>query len=170
MTKKSGLKVIILLLLTAFLFFSCSSNKEDEAEIEKVVLTFYKAINKEDYKQVESLISSNMRQDTRRLRYDIKEFVKYKKFYVKDIELNSLNAVVSVETTDIFNNTVETYWDLIKVNDSWRINNFNTSKAQSINNITPSKTEDTNNANITKDTLSDAVNNLSTETNTEKES
>ncbi len=132
MIKRNVIKTIIVLLITT-LFISCASSDDDQAKIENVVTSFYKALNNGDYKEIGTLFSGDMKQDMRKIKDDIKNFVVFKKIDLKDVEINGLTAVATVECVDEFGNATEMTWDLIKQNNNWRLNNFNTSKAQNVN-------------------------------------
>ncbi len=132
MIKRNVIKTIILLLITT-LFTFCTSSDDDQAKIENVVTSFYKALNNGDYKEIGTLFSGDMKQDMRKIKDDIKNFVVFKKVDLKDVEINGLTAVATVECVDEFGNATEMTWDLIKQNNNWRLNNFNTSKAQNVN-------------------------------------
>ncbi|MGP1515046.1 MAG: hypothetical protein ACTTJH_03710 [Bacteroidales bacterium] len=124
---------IILLTIIPLLLFTDCSHVDDLTEVKKVIASFYNGLNDRDYKQLESLMTANMRVETQLIRDNINDFVLYEKINVKEISINTLTARVTVECTDEFANVVEQSWDLIKENNNWKINNFNSSKAQSIN-------------------------------------
>jgi len=151
------LKISFLFFLILLIFSGCNST-EEETKVEKIITTFYKSLNNRDYKKMESLMSDNMRIDSRWIKRDLKEFVVFKKIYIKDVVLNTITATVTVECTDEFNNKTEQSWDLIKQKDDWKINNFNFSRTQTIN-------TDTKKQNTKKDTINIIVDTPIVETN-----
>lgn len=122
-------KLCLILLLIAFC--ACSSNREDEQLIEQVVLSFYKSIDKKDYKNLEELLSPNMRYELSELKNYSNEMTSYTSVNVSSINIVGEKAVVSVTATDEFGNTVMYSRNLIKINGKWFMNDYNALNAGS---------------------------------------
>lgn len=156
---------ILCLMLLLGVFIGCSST-EQETQIEEVIKDFYKYLNNGDIKRMNTLFSVNMQRDSRKNQAFVGEFIKIKKTYIKDIDINTITSRVSVECTDEFNNTTIQIWDLIKEKGDWKINNFNFSKTSTLNATkhtqTPLKDTLTNNSTLIDTIPKDSINNAQT--------
>ncbi|MBQ7984650.1 MAG: DUF4878 domain-containing protein [Bacteroidales bacterium] len=142
-------KYIYTVLILLF-FAACSQQKADEDSIEQTVYAFYKDINKNNFKEAESHCSDNMKNLIRKFKDSDINLVKYKKYTITDIEITADLAVVTVETVDIYSNNVQFKWDLIKVNDQWKINSYNSSKAMPLHDIKPQPVNQTSSQTVTE--------------------
>ena len=159
------IRILCLALLVGVFCVSCSST-EEETQIEDVIKDFYKYLNEGDIKRMNTLFSANMQRDSRKNKTLATQFIKIKKIYIKDIDINTITSRVSVECTDEFNNTTEQNWDLIKEKDDWKINNFNFSKTSPLNadKKTQNAVKDTVkvNSDVLDTTYTDTINNAQT--------
>ena len=121
----------ILPIIVLFLFFatSCSSTKEDELLIQQTVESFYKNLEKKNYKELKELISVNMQEDFNFIKTVNKDAVKYSSYKVSSISVNGENAVAVVETVDEFDNNLSFVWNLVKIKGKWKMNNYNFSNS-----------------------------------------
>ena len=140
-------KRYILLLLMGLILGACSVQQEDEIQVTDMVEDFYKSINRHDFKDTEMLCSENMKQSLKKLKDDAAFFTQYKRFAVTDVEVSNDRGAVTVESTDVFGNTVTNVWDVIKEKNSWKINNFNLTKTADVEDNT------LKNDSVKKDTL-----------------
>lgn len=120
-------KLCLILLLIAFC--ACTSNREDEQLIEQTVLSFYKSIDKRDYKNLEEFLSPNMKFELNELKNYSNEMVKYTSVNVSSINIVGEKAVVNVNTTDEFGNIAVYTRNLIKINGKWFMNDYNALKS-----------------------------------------
>ncbi|MBQ9311988.1 MAG: hypothetical protein IJ213_02965 [Bacteroidales bacterium] len=121
----------ILPIIALFLFFatSCSSTKEDEQLIQQTVESFYKNLEKKNYKELKELISVNMQEDFNFIKTVNKDAVKYSSYKVSSISVNGENAIAVVETVDEFDNNLSFVWNLVKIKGRWKMNNYNFSNS-----------------------------------------
>lgn len=119
-----------LFVLLCFLCFACSEDRKEEKEVKATVENFYKCINNRDFKTMETIISPNMNGTLMIIKTLSSDLVSYKKYTIKDVVISGEKAKVNVECVDNFDNKINCLWDLVKINNLWKMNNFNFSYAE----------------------------------------
>jgi PBP1b-binding outer membrane lipoprotein LpoB len=124
------MKKYLLVIILSFLCFACSEEKKEEDKVKSTVESFYKCINDRDFKTMATIVSPNMNNALMIIKTLSSDLVSYKQYTVKDVVISGDKAKVNVDCIDCFDNKMECTWDLIRINNSWKMNNFNFSFAQ----------------------------------------
>lgn len=122
-----------LISLIFILISSCSNYDNPQEMIEKTMNSFYKSLNKRDFETMKLYVSPIMQQKVSYFKNIGDELVVYKSFKVRNIELNGNLAVVELECVDEFDNKIICNWNLVKVDDEWKIDVFDFSSTESLN-------------------------------------
>lgn len=156
------MRKIVILAFTLLLFGCSNRDKTEEDNVKTTVENFYKSINDRNYKTMEMLCSPNMTMVFNQIKTFGDDMVKYKHYRVKQIVINGDKARVSVESEDVFGNHMESLWDLVRINNQWRMDDFNSSVAEDVDekendmkNIVPYKNnrQDTNVVEVKTDSI-----------------
>ena len=119
-------------LFCVLLLLSCSEKRVDEDAVAQTVESFYKFLNKRNFREVESLCSDNMSNTLKVLKDSREDIILYRKYTVKSVDISAETALVEVETVEEFGNDVDFEWELVKINDTWKINGYNFSHAEEL--------------------------------------
>jgi hypothetical protein len=127
------MKRVLILLFFSFLVSACSQKDKESVLVEKTMESFYKSMNKRDFETMKLYLSPRIKQ---KVAYFIKvgnELVVYKSFKTRHIEINGSLAEVEVECVDEFDNKIFCSWNLVKLEEEWKIDFFDFSSTESLN-------------------------------------
>lgn len=115
------MKRFLILLFVSFFAFSCSQNEREQDKIQETINGFYKSLNKRDFEKMETFLSVRMKQKMAYFRNVAEEMVVYESYKVKNVVVNGNVAMVEVECVDMFDNKIFCEWNLVKINDDWKL-------------------------------------------------
>lgn len=115
----------LLAVFTILSLVCCSFNKEDEQMIENTMEDFYKYLNNKKYKDLSEVLSPNMKKELPFLKSLSNENVRYTSIKVENIDIIGEKATVVVSTIDEFNNKANFTWNMIKIKNLWKVDNYN---------------------------------------------
>ncbi len=124
------MKKLLLILLACVFVSACSSGDRDEEMIEKTIENYYKSLNNRDFKTLETLVSKRMSKKISYFKDLANEVVVYKSVKVENVVLNGNLAIVEVEVVDEFGNKIECNWNLLKINEEWKIDMIDVSASE----------------------------------------
>lgn len=128
--KNGAMKKLLLILLACVFVSACSSGDRDEEMIEKTIENYYKSLNNRDFKTLETLVSKRMSKKISYFKDLANEVVVYKSVKVENVVLNGNLAIVEVECVDEFGNKIECNWNLLKINEEWKIDMIDVSASE----------------------------------------
>lgn len=128
--KNSEMKKLLLILLVCVFVSACSKEDRDEELIEKTIENYYESLNKRDFKTLETLLSTRMNKKIAYSKDLLEELVVYKNVKVNNVVINGNLAFVEVECIDEFGNKIECNWNLLKVNEEWKIDMIDVSASE----------------------------------------
>lgn len=128
--KNSVMKKLLLILLVCVFVSACSKEDRDEELIEKTIENYYESLNKRDFKTLETLLSTRMNKKIAYSKDLLEELVVYKNVKVDNVVINGNLAFVEVECIDEFGNKIKCNWNLLKVNEEWKIDMIDVSASE----------------------------------------
>lgn len=130
------MKKVLIIIISVFLILSCKY-KGDEQAISSTLSKFYTLLNNNEFNDMNKVCSPNMDNDIKLWKTFAKEKVKYSTIKITFIEIEGEKARANVSTTDEFGNEVVFLWNLIKIKNDWKIDNYSISKSNVIEKTLP---------------------------------
>ncbi len=124
------MKKLLLILFVCVFVSACSSDNRDEELIEKTIENYYESLNKRDFKNLETIVSKRMSKKISYFKDLVKDLVVYKSVKVGNIVVEGNLALVEVEVVDEFGNKIESNWNLLKVNEEWKVDMIDVSASE----------------------------------------
>lgn len=130
------MKKVLIIIVSIFLIFGCRY-KGDEQEISSTLNRFYTFLNNNEFNDMSKVCSPNMDNEIKLWKTFGKEKVKYTAIKIISIEIEGEKAKANVNTTDEFGNEVVFLWNLIKIKNNWKIDNYSISKSNVVEKALP---------------------------------
>ncbi len=125
------MKKVSITIVFALLLFACQS-KEDEQMINSTLYKFYNILNNNNFNDLNKICSPNMNKEIKFWKSLGKDKVKYSSVKVTFIEIKGEKAIANVSTIDEFGNEISFMWNLMKIQNNWKIDNYTSLKNNSI--------------------------------------
>lgn len=127
------MKKYLLILVFSVFVFSCSNVDREEENVRKTVKEFYNCLNNRDFVGLKACVSGRMNEGLVFLKGRRNDLVRYESCNVRNIVVNGNMAVVEVDCVDEFGNNIVCNWNLVKIDDVWRMDMFDVSNSEILN-------------------------------------